>query len=668
MSVYITRINGLSFTDSVQYKQHVIAGIAHRLGVKEMGIYRYDADSECAENLHARVDGMIAGINRGDPVICQFPTGNGLKFEWTLINHLKAYGGRVAIFLQDLEPLHYEEKQFMLREVINLYNQAEILIVPSLAMRQFLLDNRIRKDMKFVIQEIWDCTLNFSFLPNEIFAESLREGFGVVWYRNVWERQYMEYSAFFLMSRFLAAGIPVIVPTGMAGQKIIEDNHLGIITDSLDEAEEKLKIMSEEEHQRYVQSVEMFAPALRNGYYTESCLLEAMQLFYRKDTGKLAIPKKLYGMEDCTFTFSVLRESYGGKAAFSWIYRGDTDGFLIYENTGALVYTTKNIHRHYCLIDGYDREKGFIVKAYVDTLKGKLVIAESRCTYLEEERYEKPTVSLVIPAYNAQDYISRSIDTALAQSFSDLEIIIVDDGSSDETMEILNWYAENYPNVAVIHQENAGTPAARNTGIMAAGGEYIGFMDNDDMIHPDMIKRLYESAKKNDCDIAVTSVYQITDNGYEAFIQYPMEEDTGITMDEFFHMHFTTGCMFAVVLWNKLYRASLVKQRLIPVLIADDNAWTPYILSYGEKICYLNTCFYEWDRKIRSSTLVDQWQRRSNEELFQTYKDTILFYLEQGNPKRRSFLKKLAERQLSELERAYPYEEYKKLLNQIQAF
>lgn len=141
-----------------------------------------------------------------------------------------------------------------------------------------------------------------------------------------------------------------------------------------------------------------------------------------------------------------------------------------------------------------------------------------------------------------------------------------------------------------------------------------------------------------------------------------------MTIDDFFEMHFSKGCMFAVVIWNKLYRASIIKTRLIPNLISDDDAWTPYILSYADKICYLDGCFYEWDRKIREKTQVNQWQSRAKEELFRTHRDTIMFYLEKGNPQRIKVLKRLAERQLAELERAYKNEEYGKLREEIEKF
>lgn len=105
MGTYITRINGGLLRDKSHHMQRIVADIAHQLGCREMGLYRYPADGESAESLGSRLDGIIAGINRGDLVICQFPTGNGLKFESELVNRLKAYGGRIAILIHEVEAL-----------------------------------------------------------------------------------------------------------------------------------------------------------------------------------------------------------------------------------------------------------------------------------------------------------------------------------------------------------------------------------------------------------------------------------------------------------------------------------------------------------------------------------------------------------------------------------
>lgn len=716
MKTYITRVNGLPLRDPLQYRQSMILDIAIQLGCMEMGIYCYNADSESYERLSSRLDGIIAGINRGDLVICQFPTGNGKRFEYELVNRLKAYGGRIAIYIHELEALAWKEKEKQVGEITGLFNLAEVLIVQTYAMRNWLLEHGIRKSMKFVIQEMWDYTVQMPmvhtpvlkkeiyFTDNEDFAgmnswnyvvllklynvsanagqnvqnlgkrepwqllsELSEGGFGLVWYRDEHSRQYMEQSISFSFARYLAAGIPVIVPSEISHRAIIEANHLGLVVNTLEEAVTVVEKMTEAEYQEYTKAVEQFAPALRNGYYVKKCLIKTMQAFYRKDVGEFPPPTRVCKLGVSVFHSTIVKESYGGNLALSWSFKGYTEGFLIYDNKGNLIFKTDNIHQHYYVINESGADIGFLVKAYVETLKGMLIVAESVLTYLDKGRYiEEPKVTLVIPAYNAENYIARSIDNALAQSLLDLEIIIVDDGSTDETGKIIDWYAEKYANVRTIHQKNSGPAVARNEGIMAANGEYIGFMDSDDMIHPDMMARLYHSAKRNDCDIAVTSAYQITNNGYEVWIQYQMNEDIAVPIEDFLQMHYIPSCGFGLIVWNKIYRASLVKEHLIPPFVGEEDvAWTPYILSYANKVCYLNDCAYEWDRTIRDSTMGIELGRKPKEERFRGYRDVIMFYMGNCNPKRRDLIKQVAMTHLSNLAIWYEYPEYEELRKHI---
>jgi len=153
--------------------QHIVAEIARQLGCQEMGIYRYGADGESEESLSSRLDGIIAGINWGDLVICQFPTGNGIRFERELVDRLKAYGGRVAVFIHEPEALAYEDRRSTLGETVGLYNQAEVLIVPTYAMQQWLLENGVRKNMKFVVQEMWDCTVDWPLVGTPVWKKEI---------------------------------------------------------------------------------------------------------------------------------------------------------------------------------------------------------------------------------------------------------------------------------------------------------------------------------------------------------------------------------------------------------------------------------------------------------------------------------------------------------------
>ena len=173
MNVYITKMNGIRW-NSLQNRQLMIAEIAYEMGCREMGIFCYNGSNESIESLKVRIDGIIAGLSWGvDIVICQFPTGNGLKFERELLNRLNIYQIQVVIFIHDAGSIVRESNQGILSETIRLYNQAEVLVVPSLMMRQFLLDNGIRKDMKFVIQEIGDYLLDMNFFSTPQFRKEI---------------------------------------------------------------------------------------------------------------------------------------------------------------------------------------------------------------------------------------------------------------------------------------------------------------------------------------------------------------------------------------------------------------------------------------------------------------------------------------------------------------
>ena len=331
MKVLITCINGLAGT--AQYAQAMVSDIAHQLGFKNMGIFFYNSREESSQSLSSRYDGIIASISAGDIVFFQHPTWHPLKFEEGLINRIKAYGGRVVIVVHDVEALMIETSRFMLGHVIGLYNSAEVLVVPSYAMKKFLQENGIRKDMKFVIQEIWDYTTDLQFSqgpkfkkeihfagnpskflfprqwnfdvplkvytseectgenvqvmgwmnPGSLLLEVAKGGFGLVWYGDDYWHQYMKYNNSFKLSTYLAAGIPVIVPRGISNQYLIEKNHLGLVADSLTEAVGLVKNMEEADYQEYVWHVREFSYLIRNGYFTKKFLIDAVQMIMRQD-------------------------------------------------------------------------------------------------------------------------------------------------------------------------------------------------------------------------------------------------------------------------------------------------------------------------------------------------------------------------------------------------
>lgn len=114
----------------------------------------------------------------------------------------------------------------------------------------------------------------------------------------------------------------------------------------------------------------------------------------------------------------------------------------------------------------------------------------------------KPLISIVVPVYNLENYIEKTLDSIFAQTYENIEVIAVNDGSKDSTAKILDKYAGKEPRLVVIHKENEGVNKTRLTGIRAAKGEYIGFVDGDDLIDADMYERLYENAVKYNADIS----------------------------------------------------------------------------------------------------------------------------------------------------------------------
>lgn len=713
MNVYITKLNGMSSINMEQYAQHMSAAIAHTLGIREMGIYRYHADSENVENRRRRLDGIIAGIRDGDLVICQFPTWNGLEFEQALVRHIKTYHGRIMIFIHDLEALMYENHRSMLQDTVRLYNEAEVLIVPSYGMKQFLINQGIRTGMKFIIQEIWDYTTrlqslgsgklkreihfagnpdSFSFLntwnyeivlkaysdqnyqgnhvqsmgwmsSERLLLELTKGGFGLVWHGDEYRRQYLSLNNSLNLSAYLAAGIPVIVPRKISNQCIIEENHLGIVVDTLDEAVEIVKNMTEHEYGEYQSAISRFAPLLREGFFIKKCLVDALHMSMRKDMYVYSESNDASVLPDSIFEYVCLNEAYGDKLALSWIFRGEADGFLVYDaDSGRGVGEAFHGLEHYLLLENQPKDTGFIVKAYVRGVRGKMIIAESDAVYITKKHPVKSLVSVIIPAYNAAEFIARSMDTALAQSFTELEIIVVDDGSTDQTSVIVDWYKKRFPQVKSIYQTNGGQALARNLGVEYAKGEYVGFMDSDDMLRPDMIEKLYDSIVKNHCDIAMTSAYQMTNEGYEEVAGYSLPEDTRIPADEFFEHYMKYAYP---VVWNKLYRRTLVIDHPIPKTTYEDSAWTPCILSYAETVCYINGHLYEYDRIIRNVTYIHTSYAKTVEKQYEDRRDYVMFFLNNGNPKRRDMLKRLALGYAAGFVYSFSYPKFRELQEEI---
>ena len=122
-------------------------------------------------------------------------------------------------------------------------------------------------------------------------------------------------------------------------------------------------------------------------------------------------------------------------------------------------------------------------------------------------------ISIVIPVYNIEKYLKECLDSLVNQTFKDFEVICVNDGSKDKSLDILNEYAKKDSRFIVVTQENGGSGSARNNGLSRARGKYVQFLDGDDYFEPELLEKLYNLAEKYQANISVCSSRKVDDNG-----------------------------------------------------------------------------------------------------------------------------------------------------------
>lgn len=170
-----------------------------------------------------------------------------------------------------------------------------------------------------------------------------------------------------------------------------------------------------------------------------------------------------------------------------------------------------------------------------------------------------PTVSIIVPIYNAENYLSRCIDSILNQEYTDFELLLVNDGSADSSGAICDSYAAKDSRIRVIHKENTGVSDSRNLAIDQARGTYLQFLDSDDWITPDATKLLVRAAEEHHCDLVISDFYRVV--GERLSQKGDIEEDSVMTKEEFAsHMMENPADFYYGVLWNKLYRRDIVEQ------------------------------------------------------------------------------------------------------------
>ena len=216
-------------------------------------------------------------------------------------------------------------------------------------------------------------------------------------------------------------------------------------------------------------------------------------------------------------------------------------------------------------------------------------------------------VSIIIPVYNVQEYLAICLDSVIKQTIKNKEIIVINDGSTDQCHEILTEYKKKYPEMIIINQKNSGISATRNVGLKAASGEYIAFVDSDDFIELNMVEKMYNTAKRESADIVICN--------YILYVEKPDNQNSdkykieGI--DKEGHIDKVKALKMFLLndikgyAWNKLHKRELFRENniLFPdFVVCEDTPVSFLLLAGSQKIYSMNEPLYYYRQRESSLT------------------------------------------------------------------
>lgn len=216
-----------------------------------------------------------------------------------------------------------------------------------------------------------------------------------------------------------------------------------------------------------------------------------------------------------------------------------------------------------------------------------------------EKQSKQVSISVIVPAYNVEDCLPRTLNSILAQTNHDIEIIIIDDGSTDKTYQVIDSYMKRYPGqIRGIHTDNCGVTSARLTGIKIARGDYIGFVDSDDVIENDMYELLLKNAREYNADISHCGYQMLLPDGR---IRYFYNTGQILIHDNREGIReLLSGSLIEPGLWNKLYKKELfydlIEKNLmdISIKINEDLLMNFYLFSMSKKSVFQDVCKYHY--------------------------------------------------------------------------
>lgn len=236
----------------------------------------------------------------------------------------------------------------------------------------------------------------------------------------------------------------------------------------------------------------------------------------------------------------------------------------------------------------------------------------------------KDVISVIVPVYHVEDYLERCVRSIQRQSYQNLEIILVDDGSPDACGRMCDQYASMDQRIHVIHKTNGGLSDARNAGIEAAAGEYVAFVDSDDWLEPKMYEVLLHALETYHADIAECSYRNI----YADWVKEEtsctgkvVEGDAVFALEAMLDWKY-----FKPVAWNKLYKRKVICDIRYPTGKIHEDEFTTYKYMYqAERLVYVDFSFYNYDR-TREGSIIGKGFREDNLDSCEAFRQRMDFF------------------------------------------
>lgn len=238
-----------------------------------------------------------------------------------------------------------------------------------------------------------------------------------------------------------------------------------------------------------------------------------------------------------------------------------------------------------------------------------------------------PKATVIVPVYNVEAYLEKCVDSILAQTEPDFELLLVDDGSTDNSGALCDKLAQKDSRIQVIHQKNQGLGGARNTGIKAASGDWVLLVDSDDWIEPELLEKTLEAGLREEADLVMFGFRSVDEQGntLQTFVE-DVPTDQGLTLKDHPDLLLT-----APSAWRRLYRRELLVRTGIlypPRVWYEDIRTTPKLLAAADRVVFLS--YVGYDYLSRTGSITKNQNADRNQEILWAFDDLLPYFQEQG--------------------------------------